>query len=435
MKVMHTVEKKMEKTLNVTLEEDETSEDESIMYKSQDLKVLLESLKEKFQESVYQTKLQILTLSPHSWSVQKTCEYFDCSTYMVEKARSIKEQRGVLGLSDPKKGRFLNRDVVDKVREFYEDDDISRICPGAKETVSVKIDGEKVKKQKRLVLLGLKESYERWKEVNPSDTIGFSSFASLRPKWCVLPGSSGTHAVCVCKQHQNVKLMTAACKCKTPYNDLIKMTVCSTDSEDCMMGICDHCPGSETLRNHLEQIGDLKLFDVMEFKQWESTDRTTLITLVEETDDFIDLLCEKILELKKHHFTAKQQSQHLKKLKDNIQEEEECIILGDFAENYSFVVQDAIQGYHWEKDQATIHPFVVYYRMGGTLTHQSYACISNISQHTTEVVYYFQQELLKKVSVLLPKLKKVFYFSDGAASQYKILAQFVSSSSRFSCRG
>jgi hypothetical protein len=36
--------------------------------------------------------------------------------------------------------------------------------------------------------------------------------------------------------------------------------------------------------------------------------------------------------------------------------------LGDFAENYSFIVKDAAQGFHWENSQATLHPFLAYYR-------------------------------------------------------------------------
>jgi hypothetical protein len=38
------------------------------------------------------------------------------------------------------------------------------------------------------------------------------------------------------------------------------------------------------------------------------------------------------------------------------------IILMDFSENYSFIVQDAVQGFHWENSQVAVHPFVVYYR-------------------------------------------------------------------------
>lgn len=33
----------------------------------------------------------------------------------------------------------------------------------------------------------------------------------------------------------------------------------------------------------------------------------------------------------------------------------------DFAENDSFIRQDAVQGYHWETSQATLHPFAGYH--------------------------------------------------------------------------
>jgi hypothetical protein len=42
--------------------------------------------------------------------------------------------------------------------------------------------------------------------------------------------------------------------------------------------------------------------------------------------------------------------------------EGEFIILMDFAENYSFIIEGVMQGFHWENSQATVHPFVVYYR-------------------------------------------------------------------------
>ena len=39
----------------------------------------------------------------------------------------------------------------------------------------------------------------------------------------------------------------------------------------------------------------------------------------------------------------------------------------DFAENFSFVVQDEIQAFHWNKLQATLHPIVMYYKQNGNL--------------------------------------------------------------------
>jgi len=37
-----------------------------------------------------------------------------------------------------------------------------------------------------------------------------------------------------------------------------------------------------------------------------------------------------------------------------------AIILLDFAENFSFVCQDAVQGFHWETCQANLHPVVIH---------------------------------------------------------------------------
>ena len=39
---------------------------------------------------------------------------------------------------------------------------------------------------------------------------------------------------------------------------------------------------------------------------------------------------------------------------------ESGIILLNFAENYSFVLQDAKQGFHWDNSQAKLHPRCMY---------------------------------------------------------------------------
>jgi hypothetical protein len=34
-------------------------------------------------------------------------------------------------------------------------------------------------------------------------------------------------------------------------------------------------------------------------------------------------------------------------------------VICNFSENYS-IIQDDVQGFHWNSDQATLHPFVGY---------------------------------------------------------------------------
>ena len=78
-----------------------------------------------------------------------------------------------------------------------------------------------------------------------------------------------------------------------------------------------------------------------------TTDRCTLLTVTESTESFIESLAEKVIVLTRHHHVAQMQTQYLKKPKETIPTSE-CIIVGHFSENFSFVVQDAAQGYHWE---------------------------------------------------------------------------------------
>ena len=124
-----------------------------------------------------------------------------------------------------------------------------------------------------------------------------------------------------------------------------------------------------------------------------------------------------------HDFIAKQQSQFLRSLKEQL-EEGHVIILSDFSENYGFVIQDAAQGYHWTNSQATLYPSIAYYKNNGTLKSISCVMVSDSLVHDTIAVSYFQKRLL---SVIKGKVepKKIFYFSDGAAAQYKNRKNFA----------
>ena len=62
-------------------------------------------------------------------------------------------------------------------------------------------------KKKKLILSNLKELFNSFRLEHSDKKIGFSTFASMRPKHCILAGASGTHTICVCAIHQNVKLM------------------------------------------------------------------------------------------------------------------------------------------------------------------------------------------------------------------------------------
>ena len=82
------------------------------------------------------------------------------------------------------KRREAEEETKEKVKEFFERYDVSRLCPG-KDCVSVKVeDGRKEKVQKRLLLSNLKEIYQHFMTENSALKVGFSAFAMLRPLVC-----------------------------------------------------------------------------------------------------------------------------------------------------------------------------------------------------------------------------------------------------------
>lgn len=147
----------------------------------------------------------------------------------------------------------------------------------------------------------------------------------LRPKNCVLAGASGTHSVCVCQIHQNPKLMLHACDFKSllgpdqednlsDYKKILKMIMCDSPTDLCHLRKCSRCPGSTHLQNVLIELFEENFIESVTYKQWTSTDRSSLETISKRTDDFVDCLIEKLEKLLTHSFLAKKQSTFLNHL-------------------------------------------------------------------------------------------------------------------------
>ena len=172
------------------------------------------------------------------------------------------------------------------------------------------------------------------------------------------------HTVCVCEQHQNAKLLVAALPEQLDYKNLLSELVCNLNEKNCMLHSCSWCPRRPQLQKALEKIFDDNDFDVddsIKCKQWIHRDGTKLIDIELLVSEFIDMFLEKFDLLCRHHFIANAQSAFFQLTKKTLPSDT-VIILLDFTENYSFLVQDAVQGYHWENSQATLHPFCCYYK-------------------------------------------------------------------------
>lgn len=151
-------------------------------------------------------KILVLTTLPPDWSIKMIRREFKVSKRMVKTAKKIREERGFASQPKIKKGKTLKNETLQRIQDFYLSDDVSRVMPGMKDYVSVMEDGKKVQKQKRLLLYNIHELHKKFTEVFPDEKIGLTKFQKLRPRECISAGKSGTHNVCVCKIHQNIKL-------------------------------------------------------------------------------------------------------------------------------------------------------------------------------------------------------------------------------------
>lgn len=79
-----------------------------------------------------------------------------------------------------------------------------------------------------------------------------------------------------------------------------------------------------------------------------------------------------------------------------------------------------MQGYHWNKEQCTLHPVVLYYKNSeNELVHKCLCIISDDRTHDTNFVHELQKLVCNYIKENLPQIKRLEYWSDGCAGQYK----------------
>ncbi|KAE8742419.1 hypothetical protein FOCC_FOCC012030, partial [Frankliniella occidentalis] len=427
---------KLNETCSVMRNIFESAIGRSLWQASDDLNEFLTRLKEKYKQCTKSSeRVRILSLLPSSWTQRRIMEEFGLTAHhLITVTNRLVAEQGILPSMKPRIGQSLGEDVLKKVQDFYEDDEENvYILPGKGNSYSVKIGGEKVHMQKRMLLNTVSELHSLFLTKHPDVTISFSKFASLRPKYCVLPNGPGTHTVCVCSTHQNVRLMVEGAglfrstkedmhPIETEH-DCLKMVQCDPPTHECLYKECNDCPGLDALKEILEVTFDIESIDQVTFDRWVKGEKHwTLETLIKPSEEFIACLLEDVDNLRLHDFLACQQRNYLAWRKSQLADDEALVIM-DFSENYSFSIQKSIQAFHWSNDQSTVHPFVAYYRNMESKAIEviSYVTISEHLKHSVYAVHSFQKKFLKFLKEKIPGLKRIVYFTDGCAAQYKSL--------------
>jgi len=356
-----------------------------------------------------------------------------CVIAKVVEGMSPRKRRSVLEICDSlvkrrklesdtrkKRSDALSKESIQEIQQFYHRDDISRMCPGRKECVSVRTPTGKEVRQKRLLLYNLSEVYEMFKADSKIE-VGFSKFVSLRPPE-VMPITLRDQSVCMCKYHENIQLMINGINPILPSlpktaEELLGVTVCDTNNVKCADRECKKCGVEGPIDEVFDEVDD----DLsVSYYQWKTTNDGKVVkeqinsTIGEAKDDLI----AQLEPFARHIYNSRRQFNELSHLKDTLAPGE-IIVQEDFAENFQLKHQREIMSAHWHNEMVTVFTAVVYYRDGdGTLQHQSYAVVSDEMSHDKSLVYACNSAILKEVKKIT-EVKKVHYWTDGPSSQFK----------------
>lgn len=346
--------------------------------------------------------------------MRKIVSEFGTTLYLAIKSKQLKSENGIFGEVCKKKGKNLLEETMKKIQNFYEDN--SRIQSSISASISVKINGNKQRVQKRLLQCSLSELHCIFKDSYPKMKVSFSKFANLRPKYCTLPGR---YAQYMCLYYSpNVKIMVDAIdlekltekgtKKLVDYKDCLAQINCDQPTEACFLNECDKCPNIEEFQEYLQQLLYDSLIYEVKYAVWTSTDRSTILTVQESVEDFVENFCDKLLKLNPHSFITKKQSQFINNRKMNLSSSEVMVDF-DFSENFSCVVQDAAQAFHFNNDQCTVFPVFYYYRLDSKIIHKSCIFLSKSKEHGTAAVYTVLQQLIPDIKNNVPSVKKIIY--------------------------
>lgn len=316
----------------------------------------------------------------------------------------------------------LNQYVLQKVVDFFEQDDVSRMCPSQRD--SVKHNG--VKKQRRVLLYTVKDLVAKFTK-DTGIRLSYSTLLRAKPFWVLAP-KSRDRETCLCVKHANfeekfnklkyIKELTHA-----SVEKLIEHCTCDVKSHDCMNSLCQKCKILEfELGDNEDSLTYFAWMSIEEDKIIKGEKKTFKITkkvpISSTVKELKISLFEDIPAMKKHLYGIYSYNKLKKELKDNLQENEVMIQI-DFSENYTMKYANEIQSTHFAKKQLSIHTGVYYLQKGNSdLKSNSFATVSENLDHQAHAVWAHMKPI---VTTILENthIDTFHIYSDGPTSQYR----------------
>lgn len=317
----------------------------------------------------------------------------------------------------------LTAEVREKVKDFFQRDDVSRMCPGKRDFV--KRNG--VKKQKRLLLYTVKELTSKFVQ-ETGINLPYATLLRAKPFWVVAPTFRDRES-CLCVKHENFEFKLNKLKNlqqfvnHTSVEKTIEHYSCDITSYDCMNGICDTCknPKLESA-NNADSVTYFQWKSVIEEKIVKGENKKFKITkkaaISSTVNELKTAFIEDIPVMKKHLYGIYIYNKLKKEMKENLTEEEVMIQI-DFSENYTTKYASEIQSTHFAKNQLSIHTGVYYTRnVDNGLKSTSFATVSENLDHQAHAVWAHMIPILQ-IILKNKHINTIHIYSDGPTSQYR----------------
>ena len=380
--------------------------------------------------SSFPEKVRLLSVIPATFSKNYLLSILpNITMYMIDQARLLANNGNVYKEPEKYIGHRLSNEVISQVMNYYTEDDFdcSRQSANKKDTISITELGVKTKKVKRFLTRSMKEMYKLFREQNPEMDIGKSKFYELRPKWVIPHPPSDS---CICVYCENLNLMLSAlnnfiqnknCNVSNLESKIMSSIFCSQDNKLCLLGECEKCPIGESIGLEMISLSEEDLYEEIIYGIWEKSDLLNKISTIE---DFLTKLRENILIVSTHKQIKEIQRLFIKEAKVFAHKNQfRLVIHVDFAENWSVLLQNEIQSYHWSKNQISIFTAVCYFANDMTV---SFVTVSDDTKHDSSHALMAMDLILRnlKERFKIQDFQEIITISDGAASQFKNRYQF-----------
>ena len=246
-------------------------------------------------------------------------------------------------------------------------------------------------------------------------TMAFSTFCKAREWRTIKTSVFLKRSVCLCMSHANMSMMLEVVPgLPNSTRELILLT-------------------EDEVNTGLNSIGDEQ---IVRFKRWTKERR-----LYGEGDDerwvyhtelekrrvtgqsFKELLQQDLPEFREHCRRVSEQYAAVELLKSTLPKDH-AICQMDYAENWATSFLHEIAAVFFGKTQVTLHPMVIYTKLGETLDHKCFVGVSSVTDHSFPTTLAFLIELVKQIKIAVTDLKHLHLVTDSPTSQYR---------NRFSC--